>query len=222
LSNFLESFLKKYEVEEKTLKIENKNFVFFLPKDLTPFIKEGALSEFPLWAKVWEGAIVLASYIYELDLDVPKSFLEIGAGIGVVGIIIASLGHKITITDYDEDALKFALANACKNLDSEKKESVTVKRCDWKQPQLEGERYDYIVGSDILYREEDFDPILRLFNTYLKPTGEVILAEGIRKSSLMFLDKLSKEYEVKIRKRVLRSSDQQTPVILIRAKRVKT
>jgi len=145
--------------------------------------------------------------------------LEIGAGIGVVGVIIASLGHRVTITDYNEDALQFALANVCKNLNPEKKRSVIVKRCDWKDPQLQEETYDFIVGSDILYREEDFEPLLKLFNSHLKQTGEVILAEGIRKTSLKFLNELSKEYEVNVAKKVLRSSKEELPVILIKAKR---
>ncbi len=215
----LEEFLKKYSVEEKRLKIEKNEFVFFLPTDLTPFIKDESISDFPLWAKVWEGSIVLISHIYELNLATPKSFLEIGAGIGVVGVIIASLGHRVTITDYNEDALQFALANVCKNLNPEKKRSVIVKRCDWKDPQLQEETYDFIVGSDILYREEDFEPLLKLFNRHLKQTGEVILAEGIRKTSLKFLNELSKEYKVNVAKKVLRSSKEELPVILIKAKR---
>ena len=221
--SYLKEFLKKYQVEEKKLKIGSNEFTFFLPKDITPFVKEKAsMSEFPLWAKIWEGSIVLISHIYELNSTIPKSFLEIGAGIGVVGIIAAFLGHKVTITDYNKDALQFALANVYKNLDSEKKKSVVVKKCDWKDPQLSEETYDFIVGSDILYREEDFEPLLNLFNKHLRQTGEIILAEGVRKSSLKFLNELSREYEVKAAKKILRSPTQEIPVILIRAKRPKT
>jgi len=70
----LEEFLKKYSVEEKRLKIEKNEFVFFLPTDLTPFIKDESISDFPLWAKVWEGSIVLISHIYELNLQLLSLF----------------------------------------------------------------------------------------------------------------------------------------------------
>ena len=215
-----ELFLKKCQLQEKWLKIGDKRFVFFLPEDISPFInKEDPLQDFPLWARIWEGAIVLADYIYRYAPDTPSLFLEIGAGIGVVGITVASLGHKVVITDYNEDALRFAYVNALKNLGNRIK-NVEIKKCDWRNPDL-GQRFDFIIGSDVVYREDDYEHLMNLFKEYLKEDGEVILSEGIRKSSLKFLDILSKEYELEVRKKVIHTFSQQTPVLLIKAKKTK-
>ncbi len=215
----LKEFLEKYKPEEKTLRIDDRSFIFFFPRDIIPFINEkDPISNFPLWARMWEGAIVLIDYLCNQRWEKAMSFLEIGAGIGFVGIVTASLGHRVTITDYNEDALNFIHANALKNLREDEIKRVKVKKCDWNRPDLD-EKYDYIIGSDVIFREEDFEPILSLFDRYLKEDGEIILSEGIRKSSLKFLEFLDKGYNVKAIKKILRSKDGEIPVILIKAKR---
>ncbi len=207
----LEEFLRKYRVDKEELIIGGKKFCFYVPSDISEFIdKEDPLSGFPLWARIWEGAIVLSEYI--LNMNIPKSsFLEIGAGIGVSGIVAASAGHNVTITDYSKDALCFAYANALKNL--KKTENVKVMLLDWRDPKIE-ERYDYIIGSEVVYKEEDFDPLMELFKKALRKGGTIIISETIRKSSLKFLEVLSKYYSVKARIRRLRSEKEETSVIL--------
>ncbi len=214
--NWLSKFLSRYNVDTVTLKIKNKKFNFFLPKDITEFLNQDKpFHGFPLWAKIWEGAVVLADYISRLKFNGEKTFLEIGAGIGIVGIVIGSFGHKVTISDYNEDALNFARANVCKNLDNT--DRVNVKFLDWRKPDI-NQKYDYIVGSDIIYREQDFDHLLRLFKIALKNNGEIILAESFRKSSLKFFEVLhekhGKEYNIMAIRKVLRSSEEEVPIIL--------
>ena len=215
--SFLQNFLKKYEVDIVKLKIRDKEFNFFLPKDISNFVnQDDPFNNFPLWAKIWEGSIVLADYISGLDINRYRSFLEIGAGIGVVGIVAASFGHKVTITDYNEDALNFAYANAYKNL-GHNTSNVEIKFLDWKKPNI-NKKYDYIIGSDIVYKEEDFEPLTRLFDIALKERGEIILAESLRKNSLKFLEILSEKYNVKAIKKVLRSDREEIPIILAKIK----
>ena len=212
----LSEFLKKYEVDKTELKIGNRRFKFFLPQDISKFVnQEDPFADFPLWAKIWEGAIVLADYVSRLNLEIPKSFLEIGAGIGVAGIVVASYGHSVTITDYNKDALNFAWANIHINLGDEAK-NVKIKKLDWRNPEIDV-KYDYIIGSDVVYREEDFDPLIRLFDAALDKKGEIILSETFRKNSLRFLEILNTKYKLKAMKKVLRSHDEETHVILIRA-----
>ena len=213
----LSNFFATYEVDTTKLKIGDKEFVFFLPRNISKFVDQRNLfKNFPLWARIWEGAIVLADYISRLEINIPKSFLEIGAGIGVVGIITASFGHNVTITDYNKDALNFACANVHKNLGDNIK-NIKIKILDWKAPKVD-ESYDYIIGSDVVYKEEDFDYILNLFDVALKKKGEIILSESFRKNSLKFLEILSRKYKVQAIKKVLRSDKGETPVILVKAK----
>lgn len=212
----LSEFFEKYEVDTVELKIRGKKFFFFLPKDISKFInQQNPLDNFPLWARIWEGAIVLADYIYSLNLETQRCLLEIGSGVGVAGIIAASLGHDVTITDYNKDAIAFACANACKNLGS--KNTVKIKILDWRKPEI-SKKYDYIIGSSVIYKEESFDPILDLFHMALKKDGQIILSENFSKNSLKFLEVLSRKYKVQAMKKILRSDKRKTFVILIKAR----
>jgi len=215
--SFLDEFLKKYKVDTVELVIKQKRYTFFLPQDISDFInQDNPFDNFPLWARIWESAIVLADYLSGLSIENKKSFLEIGAGIGVVGTVVASFNHQVTITDCSEDALNFVRANVYKNLGPDVS-NVEVKILDWRKPEI-SRNYDYIIGSDIVYKEEDFEPLIKLFDIALKKDGEIILAEGLRKNSLKFFDILSKKYKIKATKKVLRSDTEKVPIILARIK----
>ena len=115
------------------------------------------------------------------------------------------------MTEYDEHALNFARANAQRNNLSE----IEITRLNWFNPQIQ-EQFDYIIGSEITYREEDFRPLSNLFKTYLKPSGEIILAEGIRETSMNFMKHLSPDYSITAKKMVLRSKEKEVPIMLSR------
>jgi hypothetical protein len=86
---------------------------------------------------------------------------------------------------------------------------------NWNRPDLE-ESFDIIAASEIIYREESFEPLVGLFQTHLKPAGQVILAEGLRKTTLAFFASMEAYFEIKAQKKVLRSPTEEIPVILAR------
>ena len=135
--------------------------------------------------------------------------MEIGCGLGLVGVVAASFGHEVTMTEYDPHALAFARANALLNGLAELK----VVPLDWNQPAL-NETFDLIIGSEIIYHERDFDPIRELFARLLKPGGEVILCAEIRKTNMAFLSLLQNTYAIKARKKTLRSEAKNISVML--------
>jgi len=95
---------------------------------------------------------------------------------------------------------------------------IEVVRLDCKQPQLEG-RLDAIMESEAIYRDTDFEPILKLFQTCLKPSGEVIQPEGFRKTSLEFFRQVSGRFDISAQKKALRSKGEAFPVILAKMRR---
>eukprot|EP00961_Rhodomonas_salina_P196851 2657123-Rhodomonas_salina.3 len=110
---------------------------------------------------VWDGAtIALCEKLVKFpDLVKGKSVLELGAGVGVVGILAARLGaRQVMITDYDEGALAIATLNIDLN---GMRSTCEVQKYDWGSdpaptPALqEGEvttsEFDLILGSDLLY-----------------------------------------------------------------------
>ena len=209
----LDAFLENYDTEVVDLTIKGKPFKFLIPKSLDGFVNaDDVFDNFPLWAKIWEASIVLSEYLAGLISNPGKTFLEIGCGMGVVGIVASAFGHKFVSTEFNPDAIAFCRANALLNRNSGTP-GLEIIRLDWSKPDITGS-FDTIVGSEIIYNEKDFDPILTLFRTFLKPGGEIILAEGVRKTSMEFFRRMGTHFKITARKRVLRSSEKETRVLL--------
>jgi len=209
----LESFQEQYDVTKTHVAIRNRHFNFFVARSLDSFLdNEDIFHDFPLWIKVWEASLVLADYVAAMEVEPDKKLLEIGCGIGLVGIVASAFGHRMTMTEYNQDALNFARANALLNPPS-RASNLEIQEMDWNRPKLLGS-FDYIIGSEIIYKEIDFQPILNLFTTYLKDGGEIILAGGIRKTGIEFMRRMSDYFDVIARKKIFRSKDKEVKVML--------
>lgn len=148
------------------------------------------ISKFPFWIKFWEASFVLADDLVRRPLKPGSEVLEIGAGMGLAGLFLAAGGHKVTMTDFDEDVLALLSLNAGHNgLDT-----VTVRRLDWLDPDLTG-AFDVICGSEVVYRERFFAPMISLFHRYLKKSGAVHLAHNLRHDCISkFIDTMPADF----------------------------
>jgi predicted nicotinamide N-methyase len=208
----MESFQKEYETDTVDVVIREHKFSFFIPKSLDRFIDpENVFNNFPLWAKIWKPCLILADYLASMPVNPEKRFLEIGSGLGLVGIAASSFGHKVTMTEYNHDALNFAKANAQINNCS----NIKIKKLDWNHPELKG-TFDRIIGCEIIYKEESFYPILRLFRTYLKKDGEILLSEKVRKSSIEFFRQMNEHFNIKAQKKIMRNDSDEIHVMMCR------
>ncbi|MGA8241188.1 MAG: methyltransferase, partial [Desulfobacterales bacterium] len=173
----IDQFNRQYDTERRDIVIDGHRYWFFVPKSIDRFIDpEDPLQDFPLWAKIWPASVVLARHLSRLAVVPGQRILEIGSGLGVVGIIAACNGHNVTLTDANPHALEFARANAHLNGGTHLK----VQRLDWQDPQPEGE-FDAIVGSEVVYKDQDIDQLLTLFVNCLKPRGYILLVEEMRR-----------------------------------------
>jgi predicted nicotinamide N-methyase len=209
----LDIFRKKYECDSTEVKIRDRQFSFFVPKALEPFLdQQDVFHHFPLWAKIWEASVVLADHLASLEPRPGRDLLEIGCGLGLVGIVAATFGHRVTMTEQDPDALNFARANALTNL-SPSNPPIEIRRLDWNQPALD-RTFDLVVGSEVVYSERDYDPLFHLFKTLLRPGGQIILAEGFRESSFNFFKEMSRSFEIQAQKKKIRTPDKEIQIIL--------
>jgi 2-polyprenyl-3-methyl-5-hydroxy-6-metoxy-1,4-benzoquinol methylase len=206
----LEEFQKEYETDVSPVAIRDRRFQFLVPKSIDRFLNpDDPFEQFPLWAKIWDASLILADELASLPVSPGATFVEIGCGLGLVGVVAASFGHEVTMTEHDPHALAFARANALMNgLDG-----LRVMPLDWNQPAL-NETFDFIVGSEIIYHERDFQPIRELFRRLLKPGGEIILCSEIRSTNMDFLRLLQDSFEIKARKKTLRSEAKNISVML--------
>jgi predicted nicotinamide N-methyase len=206
----LSQFYQAYETEILPVKIEQRTLKFLKPKNIQPFINaDNPLNDFPLWAKFWEASTVLTQYLATLPNDPHRNILELGSGLGIAGIVAAVLGHKITLTEHNPDALQFLHANACLNGCP----NLPIHALDWFKPHL-SEHFDLIVGSEIIYQDQAVDALSSLFEHYLNPNGKIVLAERVRSTGILFFERLSSKYYIQVQKHVVRSEEKNEIVIL--------
>jgi predicted nicotinamide N-methyase len=202
------------ETEEKSVVIRGRKFTLLMPKFIEEYIdSQDPLHDFPLWAKAWEASWVLADFLAGLPAEPGKRLIEIGCGLGLVGVVAASFGHKVIMTEHNPDAIEFARVNAEINHCAD----MEIIDLDWTSPGLYC-RFDYIVGSEVVYHEKDFEPLRNLFERLLKPEGEVILCEGVRRTSLDFFKEMQRHFDLKAQQKSIRSPEKTVLVILCRMK----
>jgi predicted nicotinamide N-methyase len=208
----LEIFNKEYETDTNELVVNGRNFKILVPANLTQFIDSNdVMQDFPLWAKVWPASWVLAGFLAEMPVSEEKHFLELGGGVGLVSIVAASFGHRITMTEYNPDALQFAHANAMIN----QCPGLNIQTLDWSQPRLTGQ-FDYIIASEVFYKKEDINPLLTLFKKSLATGGEVLLAGEMRKLGKDYYEALETMFDIRVLKKTLRSDSEEIAIFLFR------
>jgi predicted nicotinamide N-methyase len=206
----MEQFERTYDTEIFPVQIGNISLRFHKPKSIDRFINpDDLMKEFPLWAKIWDASAVLTQYMAELEVDATRRILELGSGLGVAGITAASLGHHITLTEYNADALEFLKANAQLN----QCQHIPIHHLDWFQPQLKGS-FDLIVGSEIVYQKEAVAALGDLFRKYLAPNGQAVLVERVRSTGAVFFEKMADKFDIRAQKRTLKSNKKAETIIL--------
>jgi len=208
----IQQFHQQYQTEERELVIAERPFRFLVPQRLEPFLDETDLfREFPLWTKIWEASLLLAHRVAAVPPDKDIHWLELGAGAGVVGVVAAAFQHRITITEHDPHALDFIHANlhinGCR--------PVAVHRLDWERPDMT-ERFDRIIGSELIYNENHFPALSGLFKSLLKPGGEILLASEVRQSNRTFLDSMTADFYIEVTRNTLRSGTTRVHLLLMR------
>ena len=140
----------------------------------------------PYWAELWPSALGLSEYILEnTPIFANRSVIEIGCGLGLCGIAAASCGAEMMFTDYDELALEYTQENFFRNF----KRPARVACMDWRQPDLT-EKFDILIGSDVLYEKRWLEPVFKLIGLLLKDGGETFIAEPGRKIAQEFFHHL--------------------------------
>ena len=181
----MKNLLNDYPVTDTTIQLSDREIQLtivdapdrFLDK-LSREDSEGRLF-LPYWIYLWESAIGLARHISELDKVLSdKRVLEIGCGIGVAGITACQAGAKVVFTDFEHDALLFAKHNAQQN----QVNSAFFVQMDWNALCFQ-DKFDVILASDVIYEEQNWQPILSLLQNLLNPDGVAFFSEPNRKNA---------------------------------------
>jgi predicted nicotinamide N-methyase len=119
---------------------------------------------------------------------------QLGAGLGLCGILASHLrASKVVLTDGDSDALHYLRANVEKNVPQPQKRvendiidgtqaaaPAFVRQLVWGEAAsfltTDSERFDTVIGSDIIYVEEILEPLWRTVDDLVTPAGAFLLA----------------------------------------------
>jgi predicted nicotinamide N-methyase len=149
--------------------------------------RSGKTIKLPLWAKVWPSCLVLGYTLTRFPFAPGSSILEVGAGCAVDGMVMAKLGHEVTVTDVEPFALLVSRINILKNgLDGK----VDIRQVDFTKDVL-GRRFDYIIGCEVLYEEAVYEPLADFLGAHLStsPKAEVLMAMDKKRQGRKFFDK---------------------------------
>ena len=187
------------EVEFETVAIGGQTLEILqiknMPKYLDKLIdktRAGKAITLPLWAKVWPSCLILGYTLTRFPFREGGSILEVGAGSAVNGLLLARLGHTVTITDMEPFALLFSRINALKNGLGDR---VDLRCIDFTVDDM-GQRFDYIIGCEVLYDEPSYEPLASFIDGHLSDAAhaEVLLALDRKRQGRKFFDRAGKSF----------------------------
>lgn len=129
--------------------------------------------QLPFWAEPWPSGLALAAELDSGRIDVAgRTVLELGCGLGVVGITAARAGAaSVTMTDIDPQALRFAAASARLN-----GVRARVQRLDWRAPP-DDMAVDTVFCADVLYDHRLPAALAHAIDRCTAPSATVWLAD---------------------------------------------
>jgi len=190
MDQLLDRAREKYDVIFEPVRIKDLTLHILQIADMEAYIDHLAETardrlELPFWAKIWPASVILGYYLCSLPAAKPLDMLELGAGVGLCGLVAAARGHKVLITDNHPDALLFARINILKN---NLQDLAAVQPLDFTADHI-SRRFDCILGAEILYLQESYPQLLSFLEAHLSNSsdGEIILsASNARKSPAFF------------------------------------
>ncbi|XP_062974577.1 protein N-lysine methyltransferase METTL21D [Elgaria multicarinata webbii] len=134
---------------------------------------------------VWDAALVLARFLEKSAAQAGggapprglrlrhKAVLELGAGTGLVGLMAASLGANVTVTDLEEvqDLLKMNIETNRHLITG----SIRAKVLKWGKEVTDFlPAPDYILMADCIYYEESLEPLLKTLKDLAGPDTSIL------------------------------------------------
>ncbi|KAJ4433575.1 hypothetical protein ANN_15884 [Periplaneta americana] len=157
---------------------------------------------------VWDAAIVLAKYLETRCNNTPnwlrgRTAVELGGGLGCVGLTAACFGADVTITDLPEVIpLMQKNAEANRTVWSTSGGKVCTKILQWGSELPEWKIPDIVLLADCVYYEESVEPLVKTLYNLTDADTEVFLSQEKRDSEKqqmvwkMFQELLQKHFEI--------------------------
>ena len=144
--------------------------------------------------RLWPAAAALSTFLAGLEIPAGSTVIELGAGLGAVGMVLAMAGNRVVITD-QQQMLPLLIRNIQHQFGSIGWESgggaPDVRELSWasgSNASLHGlpERYEYVVASDVLYDEDSFEVLRETIERVAGPGATVVIAVHERPAAHAF------------------------------------
>eukprot|EP00929_Paragymnodinium_shiwhaense_P004095 TRINITY_DN104826_c0_g1_i1.p1 TRINITY_DN104826_c0_g1~~TRINITY_DN104826_c0_g1_i1.p1 ORF type:complete len:255 (-),score=51.56 TRINITY_DN104826_c0_g1_i1:440-1177(-) len=127
---------------------------------------------------VFESVLPLVSALRNSSLSPSCKALELGAGMGLPGMYVASQGVSVTLTDRHPGVLELLQRNLALNNLAARAE---VKALSWEcRPEWLDAGFDVAIAADVLYSQEAPPVFFAAVSAALRPGGTLVLAQKAR------------------------------------------
>lgn len=175
--------------QTRSIDVGGRQIELFLPADPDAFLddedvlqKAESTDYMPYWAHLWPVAQQMACFVFEHDWEHRTRTLELGAGVGLVGLAGLANGLHVTFSDYDDIAIRVvlqtALMNGLSNADS--------LWLDWRDVSANVEPFQLVLGCEVIYEPGNHPVILDVLDRLLASDGQCWIGDPGRQYSPAF------------------------------------
>ncbi|MEZ6067618.1 MAG: methyltransferase domain-containing protein [Planctomycetaceae bacterium] len=157
----------------------------------------------PYWSYLWPSSVDMAQAVLSAEWGPDRRVLELGCGVGLVGLAALQGGYELTFSDHDPVAVQTAVHNARLNGLERRAHGVVL---DWREPTAS--RWPVIIGCEVTYEARNHSILLALLRSMLEPGGVAWFGDPGRSQAPPFIA-LARQYgfAVRILDRQLRPVD---------------
>ncbi|MBI2377392.1 MAG: methyltransferase domain-containing protein [Deltaproteobacteria bacterium] len=129
----------------------------------------------PYWSVIWPSTRALVDVIAALPELGGKRVLDLGCGLGVLGLVAAARGAEVVLGDYRAEAVESVRLSAERN-------GLTVEAIvlDWNAPPADLGLFDGIIAADVFYEDGMLRGVLRFIKRFLAEDGIAWIADPHR------------------------------------------
>jgi len=193
------------------MKSEESNAVSKTHTSLDPFL---TVNDQPIYFQedwdtgigggLWSTGLAIARYLQTQhgvdNLASKRSILELGSGNGLLAaclVAASSPGTHVTVTDVDEEHLSMIRKTMGANQHLLNNKETTICLHKWGDfsnlQHLQSDcSFDLIVGSDVAYREDLYDPLICTLNKICRIDTVVLLGVTMADTRPIFFDMLQR------------------------------
>ena len=152
-----------------------------------PLVSQESSDRLTFWWNVTSAAVALSRHVEAAGDLSEDRVMELGCGLGLVGITAGLCGANVLFTDYGLEALASARMNAA--LNGLSRRTTDFALVDWENPQDIG-RFSMVVGTEVLYDYFFHGSLVSLVLKTLRPNGKVLFADRKRLAVDRFMGRM--------------------------------